>query len=80
MEAGNEAWPTGRSLSITEASNRLYVSRRTIYNYIRSGHLRTKKLKMGGQRIVLDDLYDLLLCRLGEHPFRRIYRVRGNQL
>jgi excisionase family DNA binding protein len=46
----------GRSLSIDRAAALLGVSRRTIYNRIRDGHLQTVRTLGGSQRILVDSL------------------------
>ena len=49
----------GRSVSIDQAAHLLNVSRRTIYNRIRDGRLRTIRTLGGSQRILVESLYDL---------------------
>ena len=49
----------GRSVSIQQAALLLNVSRRTIYNRIRDGRLRTIRTIGGSQRVLVDSLYDL---------------------
>jgi excisionase family DNA binding protein len=49
----------GRSVSIDQAARLLNVSRRTIYNRIREGRLRTVRTLGGSQRVLLDSLHDL---------------------
>lgn len=44
----------GRSVSLDQAARLLGVSRRTIYNRIRSGQLRTIRTLGGSQRVLLD--------------------------
>jgi excisionase family DNA binding protein len=46
----------GRSLSIDRAAALLGVSRRTIYNRIRDGHLQTIRTLGGSQRVLVDSL------------------------
>jgi len=46
----------GHSLSIDQAAAVLRVSRRTIYNRIREGRLRTIRTIGGSQRILVDSL------------------------
>lgn len=53
----------GRSVSIDQAAHLLNVSRRTIYNRIRNGRLRTIRTLGGSQRVLVESLYDL-----GFHP------------
>ena len=48
----------GRSVSIDQAASLLHVSRRTIYNRIRDGRLRTVRTLGGSQRVLLDSLHD----------------------
>jgi len=50
----------GRSVSLDHAAKLLGVSRRTIYNRIREGHLTTVKLANGSQRVTLDSIANLL--------------------
>lgn len=49
----------GRSVSIDHAACLLSVSRRTIYNRIREGRLRTIRTRGGSQRVLMGSLYDL---------------------
>jgi excisionase family DNA binding protein len=49
----------GRSVSIDQAARLLNVSRRTIYNRIREGRLRTVRTIGGSQRVLVDSLHDL---------------------
>ncbi len=44
----------GRSVSLDHAAERLGVSRRTIYNWIREGRLQTIRTLGGSQRVVID--------------------------
>lgn len=46
----------GRSVSLDDAANLLGVSRRTVYNRIRSGHLQTLRTIGGSQRVLLESL------------------------
>jgi excisionase family DNA binding protein len=46
----------GRSVSIDQAAYLLGVSRRTIYNHIKSGRLVTVRTLGGSQRVLLDSL------------------------
>jgi excisionase family DNA binding protein len=48
----------GRSVSIDQAARLLEVSRRTIYNRIRDGRLRTVRTLGGSQRVLLDSLQE----------------------
>lgn len=52
----------GRSVSIDQAARLLDVSRRTIYNRIREGRLRTVRTLGGSQRVLLESLNDLSLA------------------
>jgi excisionase family DNA binding protein len=54
----------GRSLSIDRTAALLGVSRRTIYNRIRDGHLQTVRTLGGSQRVLVESLprYDSLSC------------------
>ncbi len=45
-----------RSVSIDEAAGILGVSRRTVYNRIRDGRLRTLRTLGGSQRVLVDSL------------------------
>jgi excisionase family DNA binding protein len=46
----------GRSVSLDDAAVLLGVSRRTIYNRIRRGHLQTVRTIGGSQRVLLDSI------------------------
>jgi excisionase family DNA binding protein len=48
----------GRSVSIEQAAHLLNVSRRTIYNRIRTGRLLTIRTIGGSQRVLVDSLYE----------------------
>ena len=48
----------GRSVSIDQAARLLNVSRRTVYNRIRVGRLRTLRTLGGSQRVLVDSLHD----------------------
>ena len=50
----------GRSVSLDHAAQLLGVSRRTIYNRIREGHLTTVRLSNGSQRVTIDSIATLL--------------------
>src|SRR5215471_2309710 len=50
----------GRSVSIDHAAKLLGVSRRTVYNRINDGRLRTVRTLGGSQRVVLDSVTELL--------------------
>ena len=45
-----------RSVSLDEAAGILGVSRRTVYNRIRDGRLRTLRTLGGSQRVLVDSL------------------------
>jgi len=46
----------GRSVSLDQAADLLGVSRRTIYNRIREGRLRTIRTLGGSQRVLLESV------------------------
>ncbi len=46
----------GRSVSIDQAAHLLNVSRRTIYNRIREGRLKTIRMLGGSQRVLVESL------------------------
>ena len=46
----------GRSVSLEQAARLLRVSRRTIYNHIRDGHLTTIRT-YGSQRVLVESLH-----------------------
>jgi excisionase family DNA binding protein len=48
----------GRSVSINQAAHLLGLSRRTIYNRIGDGRLRTVRTLGGSQRVLVESLYD----------------------
>lgn len=48
-----------RSVSIEQAARLLNVSRRTIYNRIRDGRLRTTRTIGGSNRILVTSLYEM---------------------
>lgn len=49
----------GRSVTIDQAAVLLGVSRRTIYNRIRDGRLRTVRTLGASQRVLVESLFDL---------------------
>jgi excisionase family DNA binding protein len=49
----------GRSVSIAQAADLLGVSRRTIYNHIKSGRLTTLRTLGGSQRVLLASLQQI---------------------
>jgi excisionase family DNA binding protein len=46
----------GRTVSIDQAAGLLGVSRRTVYNRIRTGRLQTVRTLGGSQRVLVDSL------------------------
>jgi excisionase family DNA binding protein len=55
-----------RTLSLAEAASVLCVSRRTIYNRIREGRLRTVRTLGGSQRVIVDEYLMDNLERVGD--------------
>jgi excisionase family DNA binding protein len=49
----------GRSVSIAKAAQLLNVSRRTVYNRIKDGKLKTISTPNGSRRVLMDSLYDI---------------------
>ena len=49
----------GRSVTIDQAASLLGVSRRTIYNRIRDGRLRTVRTLGASQRVLVESLFEL---------------------
>ena len=49
----------GRSVSIDQAAHLLKVSRRTIYNRIKQGRIKTVRTSTGSRRVLLASLYAL---------------------
>jgi excisionase family DNA binding protein len=49
----------GRSVTIDRAASLLGVSRRTVYNRIRDGRLRTVRTLGVSQRVLVESLFDL---------------------
>jgi excisionase family DNA binding protein len=49
----------GRSVTIDQAAELLGVSRRTIYNRIRDGRLRTSRTLGVSQRVLMQSLFEL---------------------
>ena len=49
-----------RSVLVDQAAELLGVSRRTVYNRIREGRLRTIRTRCGSQRVLLESLESLL--------------------
>ncbi len=62
-ELSADSLKLGRSVSIDQAALLLGVSRRTIYNRIRDGRLRTIRTIGGSQRVLVESL-----CELGFRP------------
>jgi excisionase family DNA binding protein len=58
MEGAME--PGARSLLVMQAAEILGVSRRTVYNRIREGRLRTIRTRGGSQRVLLESVESLL--------------------
>ena len=52
--------PASRSVLVNQAAELLGVSRRTIYNRIREGRLRTIRTRCGSQRVLLESVESLL--------------------
>ena len=69
--------PFGRTLSLDQAAAFLGVSRRTIYNRIRTGRLETVRTLGGSQRVLVDSLSrhratsDVPLAHSGANVARR---------
>jgi excisionase family DNA binding protein len=49
-----------RSVLVNQAAELLGVSRRTVYNRIREGRLRTIRTRCGSQRVLLESVESLL--------------------
>ena len=49
-----------KSLLVDQAAELLGVSRRTVYNRIREGRLRTIRTRCGSQRVLVDSMESLL--------------------
>ena len=58
-DEGSERRPR-RSVFVDDAAELLGVSRRTVYNRIREGRLRTIRTRCGTRRVLLDSLESLL--------------------
>ncbi len=50
----------GRSVFIEQAMWMLGVSKRTVYNRIREGRLRTIRVRGGSQRVLMESILDLV--------------------
>jgi excisionase family DNA binding protein len=57
---GAPAFALGRSVSIDQAARLLAVSRRTVYNRIREGRLKTVRTIGGSQRVLVASIHELL--------------------
>jgi excisionase family DNA binding protein len=62
--------PAHGSVLIDRACGLLGVSKRTIYYWIRAGHLRTIRTRGGSQRILLASIHDLNTGGAGRRPRR----------
>ncbi len=58
----------GRSVSLDHAAELLGISRRTVYNRIREGRLRTIRTRGGSQRVLLDSVQTDLRGGRGPEP------------
>lgn len=56
----------GRSISLEHAGELLGMSRRTLYNRIRLGDLRTVRLPSGTQRVLIESVIELLRSQRDE--------------
>ena len=65
----------GRSVSIEQAASLLGVSRRTIYNRIRAGHLQTVRTLGTSQRVLVDSLR---ACAMEPPEYGSAIRTMGN--
>ena len=59
-----------RSVLVNHAAEILGVSRRTIYNRIREGRLKTIRTRCGSQRVLLESLEALMRERARRRPSR----------
>ena len=57
-----------RSVFIDDAAQLLGVSRRTVYNRIREGRLRTIRTRCGSQRVLVESVAELLRAMHGVSP------------
>jgi excisionase family DNA binding protein len=57
-----------RSVLVNHAAEILGVSRRTIYNRIREGRLKTIRTRCGSQRVLLESLEELMRERARRRP------------
>jgi excisionase family DNA binding protein len=58
----------GRSVSIEQAALLLGVSRRTIYNHIKSGRLATLRTLGGSQRVLVASIERVATCPVAPWP------------
>jgi excisionase family DNA binding protein len=68
----------GRSVSLDQAAEHLGVSRRTIYNRIREGRLRTIRTRGGSQRVLVESMLDERAGAAGTAPPARSSSERPN--
>ena len=59
-----------RSVLVNQAAELLGVSRRTVYNRIREGRLRTIRTRCGSQRVLLESVESLLRERVQQEKER----------
>jgi len=64
-----------RSVLVNHAAEILGVSRRTIYNRIREGRLKTIRTRCGSQRVLLESLEELMRERARRRPARSTRRA-----
>ena len=69
----------GRSVSIDHAAIVLKVSRRTVYNRIREGRLKTIRTLGASQRVLVDSLQVFVLSEGLEDPHRAEFSSLGSQ-
>jgi len=68
----------GRSISIDHAAELLGVSRRTIYNHIRSGRLQTIRTIGGSQRVLVDSM-SRAVSSPGTPPYKDAHLPAGRR-
>ena len=66
-----------RSVLVNHAAEILGVSRRTVYNRIREGRLRTIRTRCGSQRVLLESVESLLLEGARRRSGRRARAADG---
>ena len=66
-----------RSVLVNHAAEILGVSRRTVYNRIREGRLRTIRTRCGSQRVLLESVESLLLEGARRRSERRARAADG---